>query len=129
MADINLINSAIITAFQATQLILVFVTVVFLLRYPQIQEDIHSKTPPGDGEKKSLKKELSQSIWEKCIPLLLINGVAFCLFIPLTWHVIESIINIDFVRASFLFIVAMIFIILIWSFKLTYELYKRMNKL
>lgn len=125
----NDINQEIQIAFQATQLILVFVTVLFSLRYPQIQKDIKTIIPTGNRvkEKNNLRTKFYQSIKVKCIPLLLINGIASYLFFPLFVQVLATskidLWNFDFARTSFMFIALLIFVFFLWSVYLTLKLY------
>ena len=128
----NDLNQDIQIAFQATQLILVFVIVLFALRYPQIQHEIQKDIPSGPKAQIRLRKKLQQSLLEKCVPLLLINGFLVYLFSPLFVRVIlESdfeLWNFDFARTSFVFIALLIFLFFGWSIWLTYQLFRRMKE-
>ena len=119
-------------AFEATSLILVFVTVLFGLRYPQIQRDIRAEIPVGDKAKGRHREKLWQSLLVNCIPLLLINGAASYLFLPLFARVLQEshleLWNFDFSRTSFVFIALVVFVFFLWSSYLAVQLVRRMIK-
>lgn len=121
------------TAFQGIQLILVFITVLFSLRYNQIQDSINKRIPKEinrKDEREKIKKELKQKFWIYCLPLLIINGFAFYLFLPLFCEIIKGINNFkvdyiwnfDFSIACFLFITLMIGGFFVWTIILSIKL-------
>lgn len=126
------LNEQIQTAFEAISLILVFVTVLFGLRYPQIQSDIESSIPEGPKAKQRHRKTLWQSFMVNGVPLLLINGVASYLFLPLFVRVLrESRLNLwdfDFIRTSFVLIALLVFFFFLWSGYLAIRLLARILK-
>lgn len=128
----NDLDQEIQTAFQATSLILVFVTVLFGLRYPQIRDDIEEEIPAGQDARKRLRKKLCKSFLVNCGPLLLMNGAASYLFSPLFIRVLRrsrfQVWGFDFLRTSFLFIVVLVFIFFLWSAYLGLQLIRRMTK-
>lgn len=126
------LNEQIQTAFEAISLILVFVTVLFGLRYPQIQSDIQSLIPEGPKAKQRYRKTLWQSLMVNGVPLLLINGVASYLFLPLFVRVLResrlNLWNFDFTRTSFVLIALLVFVFFLWSGYLTIRLLTRILK-
>ena len=126
------LNEQIQTAFEAISLILVFVTVLFGLRYPQIQSDIQSSIPEGPKAKQRYRKTLWQSLMVNGVPLLLINGVASYLFLPLFVRVLResrlNLWNFDFTRTSFVLIALLVFVFFLWSGYLTIRLLTRILK-
>lgn len=128
----NDLDQEIQRAFQATSLILVFVTVLFGLRYPQIQDDIEEEIPAGQDAKKRLRKKLCKSLLVNCGPLLLINGAASYLFSPLFMRVLRrsrfELWSFDFSRTSFVFIVVLVFVFFLWSGYLAAQLIRRIIK-
>lgn len=129
------INQSIQIAFQATQLILVFVTILFGLYYPQIQKAILQSIPKGNRikERMELRNKLVQIIKEKCVPLLLINGIASYLFLPLFIQVVSEsnlkLWNFDFARTSYVFIALLIFVFFIWTIYLSINLYNQIREI
>lgn len=130
----NGINKEIEIAFQATQLILVFLTVFFSLKYPQIKK-ILAKKDPGD-KKLIARNALVNELIEKFIiniPLLLISIVLIWLFLPLFIKVLLNsrieIWNFDFARSSFVLISMLIFLFAFWSIKLILELLFQAHKI
>jgi hypothetical protein len=126
------LNDEIQAVFEAISLILVFVTVLFGLRYPQIQRDIRAEIPSGDRAKGRHREKLWQSLLVNCIPLLLINGAASYLFLPLFARVLQEshleLWNFDFSRTSFVFIALVVFVFFLWSSYLGVQLVGRMIK-
>ena len=110
----NDINEEIRLAFDAMSLLLVFVTVLFDIRYKVIQKEIEKSIPEGDKAKKQLRRELIRGILINSAPLVVITGGISYLFSPLLRKVIEqsklNIWNFDFFRSSFVFIVLLIFL-------------------
>jgi hypothetical protein len=124
------INQEIGVAFQATQLILVFLTVLFSLGYPKIQKLLHREKPNGKTAKKDLVIELVETFHHN-MPLLLISMSMFWLFFPLFWKVVLNsrleIWNFDFARTSFIFISLMIFFFSGWSIILMIKIVNRIK--
>jgi hypothetical protein len=122
------INQLIKDSFDVISLILVFVFVLFDLRYPQIMEELKKELPPKDRklERDKQKEKLKQVLLVSNAPLIVIYGFLFYLFLPLLFRVrSESRISLwqfDFVRTAFVFIVALIFGFLIWSIKLAVQM-------
>ena len=128
----NDINEEIRLAFDAMSLLLVFVTVLFDIRYKVIQKEIEKSIPEGDKAKKQLRRELIRGILINSAPLVVITGGISYLFSPLLRKVIEqsklNIWNFDFFRSSFVFIVLLIFLFFLWSCYLTILLLIRIYK-
>lgn len=128
----NALDQEIQTAFQATSLILVFVTVLFGLRYPQIQRDIGKETPVGEKAKARLREDLWKSLLVNCTPLLVINGAASYLFSPLLVRVVRGsrfeVWSFDFSRTSFVFIALLVLVFFLWSCYLAAQLVRGIMK-
>ena len=128
----NDINEEIRLAFDAMSLLLVFVTVLFDIRYKVIQKEIEKSIPEGDKAKKQLRRELIRGILINSAPLVVITGGISYLFSPLLRKVIEqsklNIWNFDFFSSSFVFIVLLIFLFFLWSCYLTILLLIRIYK-
>jgi hypothetical protein len=121
------------SAFQAISLILVFVTVLFGLRYGRINENLAETIPAGQIAQKRLKRKLKESLLINCVPLLVINGGASYLFLPLFLRVIQEMQfkpwDFSFSYCSFISIVLLIFAAFIWSVLLTGKMVKRIAKI
>lgn len=116
-------------AFQVISLILVFVTVFFGLRYSRINEHLGEVTPAGEKAKERLRRKLKESLLINCAPLLVVNGIATYLFLPLFVRVLKrmhlELWDFSFTYYSFIFIVLLIFIFFLWSVYLAAKLVKR----
>jgi hypothetical protein len=124
------LDQQIATAFQASSLVLVFVTVLFGLRYDQIQKDVRKEIPARDPELKCYKCDLLiESLILKCGLLVLVNGATVYLFLPLAVRIMcQSRFdpwNFDFARTSFLLIAALVFAYFIWSCCLACQVLRR----
>jgi hypothetical protein len=120
-------------AFQATSLVLVFVMVLFDLRYRQIQSDLQEFIPAGEEAKRDLMGKLRRSLLVNCGPLLLVNGGASYLFLPLFVRILgESRFepwNFDLSRTSFVFIALLVFGFFLWSAYLAVQLVRRIGQI
>jgi hypothetical protein len=123
------IDEQIETAFHSTELIIVFLTLFFTLRYPEIQADVDAKVPEGDVAKKNHKRKLIVSMRAKCLPFVLVNSVVTYLYMPLLVKVLRnsklSLWDFDFTRTSFFLIAAAVMYFCYWSWSLTVLLLQR----
>lgn len=128
----NTLNQEINTAFQATSLLLVFVTVLFGLRYPKILDNIKEEIPAGPDAKKKHKERLRRSLLSDCGPILIISGVISYLFLPLFVKVCSEshfeLWDFDFARTSFFIIALLVFIVFLWSVSLIVRLVIRIYR-
>ncbi len=120
-------------AFEAISLLLVFVAVLFSTRYPQISEDRQlAPTENGADARRRLRDRLRRSLLVNCLPLVLINGAVFYLFLPLAVRIVrESVFDpwgFDFPRTSFLVIAGLVLFFLAWSAYLAVQLGTRIRK-
>jgi hypothetical protein len=113
-------------------LILVFVTVLFGIRYPQILEDIKKEIPAGTKAKKRHKVHLFGSLAFKGLPILIINFFSSYLFLPLVLEITRDyefvLWDFDFFVSAFVFISFLIFYFFIWSLYLCIRLLIRIIK-
>jgi hypothetical protein len=113
-------------AFVGTQIIIVFVTVLFDLCYRKIQKDKNKKNSYDENEFNKLKGSLLKTLFLYCGILLFVNGFVFFMFYPL----LEKVINesgyyfwtYSFTQESFFFITTMLFGFLIVSLIITGDL-------
>lgn len=119
-------------AFDVISLILVFVTILFDLRYPRIQSDLRKEIPDGEKARQQLRRELRQNLLTNCVPLLMINGIASYLFLPLLVRILsESHLDLwgfDFARTAFVLVAVLVTIFFLWSVYLAYRVVRRMVK-
>lgn len=126
------LESEITTAFQATSLLLVFVSVLFGLRYPQIRADINTEIPEGAKAKKSHRRLLRNSIVLNCLPVVLVTGMTFYLFLPTLLRIWESSHfepwHFSFVWTSFVLVAMLVLLTFVWSVGLGVQLICRIVK-
>jgi len=107
------------SSFEAISLILVFVVILFDLRYPRIFSDIQKEIPEGEHAKRQHRKKLQQSLLFNSGPLILINGVASYLFLPLFVRVVRvshfEPWGFNFIYSSFIFITLVVLLFFLWS--------------
>lgn len=119
----------IIDSFSATGVLLVFVIMLFSLKYPIIMADINRDGPRKDKtrECERERKRLMNSFIINCIPQTVILGITAYLFLPLTVHITKnsqfSFWEFDFVITMFVFVVIWIWIFFIWSLILGIKLF------
>lgn len=129
------LDTDITNAFQATQILLVFLTVLFSIRYPQIKNVLNKDIPVDKYKLENLNNELDVVLKSKCGILLITNLIILILFIPLYLQVIidakiyiwaHNILqwHYNFNQTSYFFITLMICGFLIWSISLTQEVCK-----
>jgi hypothetical protein len=116
-----------------TPIILVFITLFFSIIYPQIQTELKRVFIGGKIKEDEFKSEIKNTIFSKCVPLLLISLATFCLFIPLLKRIftesLSNLWNLDFAVTSFVFITGLIFIFFIWSVGLTIQLIQKWDNI
>jgi len=111
----------IIDSFSATSVLLVFIIMLFSLRYPQIMQDINKEVPRKEKTKECEREKirLMNSFIINCLPQIILLGITNYLFLPLTIHIIKNsrfnFWNFDFIITIFLFVVGWIWIFFIWS--------------
>jgi hypothetical protein len=118
-------------SFGAISLILVFVFVWFDLRYPQIVAAIRADAPdPVQARaRQNFRRMLMSGLLQKCVPLIVVNGVLVYLLLPLLVAVLRSstlrLWNFDFIRTAFLFIFLFVAGFFAWSVGLGIQLWRR----
>ena len=116
----------ILNTFQATSLILVFVTLIFTVNYPKIIADINTNLPSGRMAIKREKRRLKNSLFKRCLPQILFFGISSYIFLPLFVNIVTSfdlnLWNFDFVPTAYILITFWIWYIFLWSLFLTIQL-------
>jgi len=129
----NTINQEINTAFQATSLLLVFISVLFGLRYRQIKEDIAAPIHIPPEKLKDLHIRLWRSLLINCLPIVVISGFIVYLFLPLFIKVCSKSRfapwSFDLARTSFVFVAVLVFLFFLWSVYLAVRLSGRIAKI
>jgi hypothetical protein len=117
--------------FDALALILVFVTVLFGIKYTEIVKDINKDVPDPAraNERKEHHSRLCVSLRKNCIPILATTGVSWILLLPLFIHIVSSqtihpwdqTITVN----AYLFVATMTGVFFFWSVWLTGNIAKR----
>lgn len=121
-------------AFQASSIILVFVTILFGIRYPIIIKEITDEDiPNGELAKKREKKRIKHSFLINCLPLNFVLLWCSYLFIPIFIKILKlthiNLFNFDFLPTSFVFVAIWIWILTLWSICLSILFAKRIDQL
>ena len=128
MEDIGLLIK---DSFNVISLLLVFVFVLFDIRYPQIIKELEKDIPDKDLEleRKNHRKKLMNGLLYQNLPLIIVNGILLYLFLPLLITVLLNsrfqIRRFDFVRTAFVIVIMLIAAFFFWSIYLAYLLLKR----
>ena len=128
MEDIGLLIK---DSFNVISLLLVFVFVLFDIRYPQIIKELEKDIPDKDLEleRKNHRKKLMNRLLYQNLPLIIVNGILLYLFLPLLITVLLNsrfqIWHFDFVRTAFVIVIMLIAAFFFWSIYLAYLLLKR----
>jgi len=127
------IKESILEAFQATSLILVFLSMLFTINYPKIIKDLNLEIRNGERAKKKQKDKLIKKFLIHCVPTFLLSLSSLYLFSPLTLKIIKNIEfklwNFSFLPMSFLFIVIWVCFIFIWITILTYKMLNKIKSI
>jgi hypothetical protein len=127
------IKESILEAFQATSLILVFLSMLFTINYPKIIKDLNLEIRNGERAKKKQKDKLIKNFLIHCVPTFLLSLSSLYLFSPLTLKIIKNIEfklwNFSFLPMSFLFIVIWVCFIFIWITILTYKMLNKIKSI
>lgn len=105
----NDLNTLLNDSFDAISILLVFVTVLFSIRYPEIKTVLEE--PLLTGKPKALerqKKNIKSVLLIKWLPVVTINFIVVYSMIPLAINIISqstiSFFNFDFIRTAFILI-------------------------
>jgi len=120
------------SAAELISLILVFTTILFDIRYPQLQKDIESEIPAGPIARKRHKDILVKSFLLKSLPITIVNGAAFFLFLPFVVEILQNSRfapwGFDFVISAFMFIAIFELLFALWAGFLSMKLLLRIYK-
>lgn len=119
--------------FQATGLILVFVTLLFGMKYPKIMSDINKENPNGELARKRERKRLLSSFILHCLPQILFYAIASYLFLPLALQIVMQstfrLWNFNFILTAYIIITIWIWSILIWIIVLSFKMLLKVGSL
>lgn len=128
------IDKLILDTFQAINLILVFGTILFGIRYQEIVREINQEQPlNGAKGLKKRKEELKNSFWIKCFPQIILFGGLLYLFLPIIVKVFQNCSflfwNFNFLPTAFVFIYILIMVFFIWSIVLAVRILKKIKEI
>lgn len=132
------LNQGISSVFSATQLILVFVAILFNIFYLETKRSIYKKIPRDEFEHEEYFNYLNSSLKPMCyILFILFISLFLIFFIPITIQiVVQSVSQLtnfnfsnwyDITRISFLFITILIFIFVYLTYQLNDQLKDRIK--
>lgn len=126
------INKEILNVFQAASIILVFVTLLFGVKYPIIVSELEKEFPLGKKAINKEKKRLRKVIIIHCIPQLIIFGLASYLFTPLAVKVLKvstiSFWNFDFLKTAYIFSFTWCWTMFFWSLYLALQIVRKIKR-
>lgn len=114
------ISRDIASTFQALGLLLVFVSALFAIRYPEAITLVQGEVPGSDRprERARMKNEIRSFLKGKWLPLAAINGVSIYPFLPLAIRVCVSsrvhLWDFDVERTSFIVVFALLLGAFVW---------------
>lgn len=120
-------------SFDALGLILVFITVIFGVKYSAIWNDIRSKVPDPARkiDRRNHRRQLWRTFFTGCAPLFIITGAAWIMLLPLFVHVARMPFHpwdLNVTQNAFLFVAGMTGLFFAWSAGFTVAvLYKIMR--
>lgn len=121
----------ILDSFSAIGLILVFISVLFDVKYKKIYEDINENIPNGDEAKKNERIRLKTNIFRNNVPIIFFSGISFYLLLPLAVKImVNSTISLwefNFLATAYFFIFIWIGVVFIWSLYLCFKIIKKIN--
>jgi hypothetical protein len=128
------LDKILLDAFQASSIILVFVTILFGLRYPAIVNEVNREDIlSGDLAKRREKKRLWNNFFVNCFPLVFISLWCSYLFLPLFIKVLQnthfSLFEFDFLPTAFVFVSFWVWLLTVWSIFLSFLFIKRIRSI
>lgn len=125
------LHQEILNIFQVTSLIMVFITVLFGLRYERIINDIDRDIPNGERAKQRELKKLWSSFYINLLPQLVFTGIISYMILPLTVRIITvsrfHLWNFDFLITAFMVVVIWIWFFFAWALSLSYKILKKIH--
>ena len=103
----------ILDTFQAVGIIIVFVTLLFGMKYTAIVNALTEECPEGPKAKSSLKRRLRSSIATDCLPVLFLTSISLHVLLPLAVEILRlrevSIWSLDMLPFAYIVITLWVF--------------------
>jgi len=125
------IKDELIEALQVVDLILVFATMLFTMKYPFILDSLARQVPSGPKARRREMNHLLRAFACDCVPCLVLCGISACLLLPLAFR-IRLMLNFkwqDFALLpnAYLMLTLWVLLLLLWSFLLSIKLVKKVH--
>jgi len=123
------ISSRVGDVFDSISVLLVFVSVLFGVRYPEIQKELDGNPPAAGGgtTQKEYQKGILTTFLIRCIPVLVLSGVIAFIFTPLTLDVLRStdvdLGDFDPILTAFVVICLLLWSLFIWAIVLAIRVF------
>lgn len=119
----------ILDAFQALGIILVFVTLLFSVKYPVIMGNLEKECPAGDKARKRFKAELKYSLVTDCLPVLFLTLISLYVLLPLASDMLKageiSLWDSDMLPTTYLVITLWLLVLSAWVVVLNFNMIKK----
>lgn len=129
----NELNIILNETFNAISILLVFVTVLFSIRYPEIKEVLDE--PLQKDKPKALKRQknkIKKDLFSKWLPVVILNLIVVYTMTPLAFKTLVqsslSLLNFDFIRTTFILVWYFIIAFSISSLTILIKLYKKVKQ-
>lgn len=121
--------------FQATSLLIVFITVLFGLKYQVIIEDIKKEIPNGESAKKREKNRLTKSFFMNILTQIILLGSTSYIFLPIAVRIMVAsefrinFWNFDFLQTAYVMISIWLWVFFVWILWLAYKMIKKISRI
>jgi hypothetical protein len=118
------IQETIFQSFDIVSLLLIFVFVLFDVKYPRIMEQLRKSPPPLELEKAhvAFRRDVWSSLFVNVLPLAMIDGVLIYLLLPISVQVLKvyqpDVWRFNFIQTAFLLVMVLIGGLFGWAFYL-----------
>ncbi len=123
------LRDLILNIFQAVGIMLVFVTVLFGLKYPKIKEALCRECPEGRRAKDRFKFDLKSCLVNDCLPVLFATLISAYVLLPLAFKLISTkkicLWDLDMLPFAYVTITALLIVLLMWTVLLGFRLIRR----
>lgn len=115
------LRQEILDGFQAASLLLVFVVMLFTLRYPTIITAIEKELPDVAkvAERQRVARELRGVLWAQCVPPAVVSFAAVCLMTPLAIRAVTASAfwswTSGFLEKTYVFITILNWAVFVWT--------------
>lgn len=84
------LRDQVLQTFDALNLLLVFLSVLFGIRYSEVIDCLTEEIPYGDNAIRRLRNRTRVIFWTGCVPVMVISIGASLLFLPLAFEVLST---------------------------------------